>query len=143
MNKIQFNIPVSISEWHVEYKPLPFGKNRKVKHFVAYDLINQQTSFSDEDYITYKIPKFNNTVTIETELISGLDETYNFIRKYYVYKKKSWMSPHIHLNNKYMIYLPYEYNTETSTLFEFVSGKSKVIKKNDKLFHLVKGMQIK
>lgn len=138
MNEIKFNLPVLISKWHVTYKPLPFAGQKKFKHFLATDLLQKETSFSEDDYQTYSQKKYSYTIPVEMNY--DIEKNgYEILRHHYMYKKKSWSFPTVENVGKYHIYLPYSitYRNDEYILHEETSGLSRKLKKNDEIYKLV------
>lgn len=135
MNNIKFNLPVLISKWHVIYKPLPVFGEKKLKHMLATDLLQKETSFFSDDYEAYKEEKYPYTIAVEMSY-DVEKNGYDLLRHHYMYKKKSWSYPEIEKVDQYYIYLPYHITQENGEyiLHEEVSGMSKKLKKNDEIY---------
>lgn len=140
MIRKNFNLPIVISEWQVKFKPLPFMKKKGFKHFLATNLLESSTSFSNESWEEYKEQQFDYTLPIDTSYDvdgHGMD----ILRNYYIHKKKSWSFPEIEKVDEYIVYLPYviEENEKKIFLLEKTTGLKKRIKNNDKIYKYLKG----
>ncbi|WP_414049231.1 hypothetical protein [Macrococcus animalis] len=124
MDNIQFNLPVKISKWHVSYKPLPFLKENKLSHYIAYDYVNNISSFTNEDLKSYQNKKYEITLS-KNEATDSIKNGNLLLKHHYLYKKKSWKYPDIKLIETYDVFLPYEFNVNTMLLREEISGEKK------------------
>ncbi|WP_020007924.1 hypothetical protein [Salinicoccus albus] len=139
MDTIKFNLPVLISEWMVNYKPLPFSGRRTIKHYLGTSLLDRATSFSDFSYEDYKIPKYPRTLPVSTHYDIE-KEGYDLLRHHYVYKKKIWSFPDIDMINDYLIYIPYHIiqKDKEYILYEEPSGQQRKLKSNDQLLEMMR-----
>ncbi|OZT77536.1 hypothetical protein [Salinicoccus roseus] len=138
MNEIKFNLPILVSQWHVTYKPLPLLGKKKLRHMLATDLIQKETSFLTDDYEAYREKKYSYTMPVE--MIYDIEKNgYDLLRHHYMYKKKSWSYPEIERVDQYYIYLPYRIAEENGgyVLHEEVSGMRRKLKKNDEIYKMI------
>lgn len=138
MSETQFNLPVLISEWQVKYKPLPLMKKKGLTHFLATNLIETSTSFSDESLKDFRTEKYNITLPVSVDYdINQYGE--NMLKNYYMHQKKSWSFPEIEKITEYIVYLPYaieEYDKKVFLVEESTGMKKKISKKN-KIYELL------
>lgn len=138
MSETQFNLPVLISEWQVKYKPLPLMKKKGLTHFLATNLIETSTSFSDESLKDFKSEKYNITLPVSVDYdVNQYGE--NMLKNYYMHQKKSWSFPEIEKITEYIVYLPYaieEYDKKVFLVEESTGMKKKISKKN-KIYELL------
>lgn len=140
MSDMSFNLPVIISEWNVKFKPFPFMKRRGLKHFLATNLIESSTSFSNGNLKEFKEQKFEYTLPVDTTYDvdgPGMD----MLRNYYIHKKKSWSFPEIEKIDEYIVYLPYAVGENKGGIYliEHTTGLKKKIKYKDKIYKILKG----
>lgn len=138
MNSTQFNLPVLISEWQVKYKPLPFMKKKGLTHFLATNLIETSTSFSDESLQNYQSKRYETTLPVSTDYdVNQYGE--NMLKNYYMHQKKSWSFPEIEKIKEYMVYLPYIIEEADNKVFlvEETTGMKKKISKKNKIYELL------
>lgn len=138
MSETQFNLPVLISEWQVKYKPLPLMKKKGLTHFLATNLIETSTSFSDESLKDFKNEKYNITLPVSTDYdVNHYGE--NMLKNYYMHQKKSWSFPEIEKITEYIVYLPYAIEEAGNKLFlvEESTGMKKKISKKNKIYELL------
>ena len=138
MNSTQFNLPVLISEWQVKYKPLPSMKKKGLTHFLATNLIETSTSFSDESLQNYQSKRYETTLPVSTDYdVNQYGE--NMLKNYYMHQKKSWSFPEIEKIKEYMVYLPYIIQEADNKVFlvEETTGLKKKISKKNKIYELL------
>lgn len=139
MNSKKFNLPILVSEWRVKYQPLPLMKKKGLTHFLATDLIESSTSFSDESLIDYKNGKYETTLPVK--LNYDID-TYgwNMLKNYYMHQKKSWSYPEVEKVTEYIVYLPYVIEESDKKIFlvEEKTGMKKKISSKNKIYELLK-----
>lgn len=138
MSNIQFNLPVLISEWQVRYTPLPLMKKKSLTHFLATNLIETSTSFSDESLRGFQKKRYNITLPVNQEYdVSEYGK--NMLKNYYMHQKKSWSFPEIKKVTEYIVYLPYAIKKESGKIYlveESTEMKKKISKKN-KIYELL------
>lgn len=138
MVNINFNMPILISEWEVIFKPFPFMKKKGFKHFLATNLIENSTSFSDEDLKEYKNKQYDYTLPLDINY--SVDQYgQDMLRNFYIHKKKSWSFPEIEKVGEYVVYLPYsmEENNKKIFLIEESTGLKKKINENNQIYNLL------
>lgn len=138
MSNTQFNLPVLVSEWQVKYKPLPLMKKKGLTHFLATNLIETSTSFSDESLCEYKEERYE--LTLPVSLNYSIDEYgQNMLKNYYMHQKKSWSYPEIEKITEYVAYLPYAIEETKNKIFliEESTGMKKKISKKNKIYELI------
>ena len=140
MINTKFNLPVMVSEWQVRFKPLPFMKKKGNRHYLATNLMETSTSFSNESLDQYKEQSYEYTLPVCTDYDIeeyGMD----MLRNYYIHKKKSWSFPEIEKVDEYIVYLPYEIEECDDKIFliENTTGLKKKIRSSDKIYETLKG----
>lgn len=140
MTNTKFNLPVMISEWQVRFRPLPFMKKRGTRHYLATNLMETSTSFTNESMDQYKKQRYDYTLPVCTEYDIEEYGT-DMLRNYYIHKKKSWSFPEIEKVDEYIVYLPYEIEETDDKIFllEEMTGLKRKIKRNDKIYETLKG----
>lgn len=139
MSDTQFNLPVLISEWQVKYKPLPLMRKKGLTHFLATNLIETSTSFSDESLKGFKEERYE--ITLPVSMDYNIDQYgQNMLKNYYMHQKKSWSFPEIEKITEYIVYLPYAIEESQNKVFliEESTGMKKKISKKDKIYELLK-----
>lgn len=138
MNNKKFNLPILVSEWRVIYKPLPLMSKKGLTHFLATDLIENSTSFSDTCLSEYKTEKHEYTLPVGLDYDID-DYGWKILKNYYMHQKKSWSYPEIEKVSEYIVYLPYAIEEEKNKLFlvEESTGMKKKISKKNKLYELL------
>lgn len=139
MSDTQFNLPVLISEWQVKYKPLPLMRKKGLTHFLATNLIETSTSFSDESLEGFKEERYE--ITLPVSMDYNIDQYgQNMLKNYYMHQKKSWSFPEIEKITEYIVYLPYAIEESQNKVFliEESTGMKKKISKKDKIYELLK-----
>lgn len=139
MVNINFNMPILISEWKVIFKPFPFMKKKGFKHFLATNLIENSTSFSDEDLKEYMNKQYDYTLPLDMNYDVN-QYGRDMLRNFYIHKKKSWSFPEIEKVGEYVVYLPYsmEENNKKIILVEESTGLKKKISENNQIYNLLK-----
>lgn len=138
MSDAQFNLPVLISEWQVKYKPLPLMRKKGLTHFLATNLIETSTSFSDESLKNFKTEKYD--ITLPVSLDYDFDQYgEKMLKNYYIHQKKSWSFPEIKKITEYIVYLPYAIEEVGNKIFlvEESTGMKKKISKKNKIYGLL------
>lgn len=138
MSNTQFNLPVLISQWQVKYKPLPLMKKKGLTHFLATNLIETSTSFSDESLCDYKEERYAVTLPVNVDYdVNQYGE--NMLKNYYMHQKKSWSFPEIEKITEYIVYLPYAIEEDNKKVFlvEESTGMKKKISKKNKIYELL------
>lgn len=69
MINTKFNLPVMVSEWQVRFKPLPFMKKKGNRHYLATNLMETSTSFSNESLDQYKEQRYEYTLPVCTSTL--------------------------------------------------------------------------
>ncbi|MCK1975941.1 hypothetical protein LNK15_02580 [Jeotgalicoccus huakuii] len=139
MNSKKFNLPILVSEWRVKYQPLPLMKKKGLTHFLATDLIESSTSFSDENLREYIYEKYD--ITLPVQLDYNIDNYgWNMLKNYYMHQKKSWSYPEVEKVTEYIVYLPYiiEESDKKIYLVEEKTGMKKKISRKNKIYELLK-----
>lgn len=139
MNSKKFNLPILVSEWRVKYQPLPLMKKKGLTHFLATDLIESSTSFSDENLREYIYEKYD--ITLPVQLDYNIDNYgWNMLKNYYMHQKKSWSYPEVEKVTEYVVYLPYiiEESDKKIYLVEEKTGMKKKISRKNKIYELLK-----
>src|SRR5699024_7311361 len=88
MNNKKFNLPILVSEWRVIYKPLPLMSKKGLTHFLATDLIETSTSFSDTCLSEYKTEKHEYTLPVDLDYDID-DYGWKMLKNYYMHQKKA------------------------------------------------------
>lgn len=138
MSNFNFNLPLLISRWQVSYQPYPLFKKKGYTHFLATDLIENSTSFSDYNLEEYKQKKYNYTLPINVNY--NVDEYgEDMLKNHYIHKKKSWSYPNITKIEEYLVYLPYNIEKNHNNIFlqEELSGMKRKLKKKNKLYKIL------
>ncbi|MFG6147677.1 hypothetical protein [Halobacillus sp. B23F22_1] len=102
--------PYKVSEWAVEYKPLPFMKKRKEKMRVISNLFHKETGLFE--WPVDKMEALSTKVedVFLPEQYEESDRHYtslDFIRNLYLHKRKVWSNPVIDCLNTYSLYVTY------------------------------------
>lgn len=138
MVNINFNMPILISEWKVIFKPFPFMKKKGFKHFLATNLIENSTSFSDEGLKEYTDKQYDYTLPLDINYnVDQYGE--DMLRNFYIHKKKSWSFPEIEKVREYVVYLPYsmEESNKKIILIEESTGLKKKINETNQIYNLL------
>lgn len=140
VEKMKFNLPVLISEWTINYKPLPLMRPRKIKHYLGTNLLEEITSFTENTFEAYREPKYPYTLPIDTAY-DIQKNGFDILKVHYMYKKKSWSVPEIDMAAKFLVYLPYHVIKKGPNyyLFEETSGLKKRLKTEDKIYKIIIG----
>ncbi|TFB14206.1 hypothetical protein E3U55_14245 [Filobacillus milosensis] len=135
--------PYSITEWEIEYKPLPFSKKRKEKIRIVTNLLRKETAFFELPFTELKplssggdsiIPQENYSEDKREEVAQ------EFIRNYYIHKKKIWSYPAVNFINSYKLYVPYAIYEDTKqdfVLHELYTDSKEPLTKHKELAHYV------
>lgn len=138
MSNTQFNLPVLISQWQIKYKPLPLMKKKGLTHFLATNLVETSTSFSDENLHMYREEKYDITLPVNTDYnVDTYGKT--MLKNYYMHQKKSWCYPEVEKITEYLVYLPYAIEESKNKVFlvEESTGMKKKISKKNKIYELL------
>ncbi|MGP4073241.1 hypothetical protein ACTWQB_11880 [Piscibacillus sp. B03] len=132
--------PYSITEWDIEYKPLPFSKKRKEKVRIVTNLLRQETAFFDLPSQDLKpLTKEKNSIIPNSNYSEHerTDVAKAFIRNYYIHKKKVWSNPKIDMKSTYEFYVPYaiyeDPNSQKLILHELYTNTRNLLKKHKEL----------
>ncbi|WP_213810872.1 hypothetical protein [Jeotgalicoccus sp. WY2] len=108
--------------------------------FLATNLLETSTSFSDESLKDFRTEKYNITLPVSVDYdVNQYGES--MLKNYYMHQKKSWSFPEIKKITEYIVYLPYaieEYDKKVF-LVEESTGMKKKISKRIKYMNFYKG----
>jgi len=102
--------PYQVSEWLIEYKPLPFMKQKTVKRNLITNLTKKETSFYDAPLENVERLEQQNQALILPINYSKedvKDSAIRFLTNHYMHKKKVWSYPDITFTTSYSLYIPY------------------------------------
>lgn len=102
--------PYQVTQWEIDYKPLPFMKHRKEKKQLIANLTKKETSFFEgniNQFIDFS-SEYSDSILprnySEQELMEvGLD----FLKNNYMHRRKVWSHPQLTLIHSYFLYIPY------------------------------------
>jgi len=136
-NGVLFYYPHQITEWIIEYKPLPFMKLKKEKRKLITNLTKKETNFYDESTDSLKKVDF----PIEKHIILPINyekkdmekNSVKYLQEHYLHKKKVWSYPTLTLLDTYPLYIPYFISRKErkgkniNILFEPITGNCDVL----------------
>ncbi|WP_101842601.1 hypothetical protein [Halobacillus sp. Marseille-P3879] len=102
--------PYAVSEWSVEYKPLPIMKKRKEKMRVVSNLFHKETTLFEwpmEKMKTLSVEKQGIFLPEQYEEAERQDQSADLLRNLYLHKRKVWSNPVIKCLNTYSLYVTY------------------------------------
>ncbi|MFD2043024.1 hypothetical protein ACFSTA_01740 [Ornithinibacillus salinisoli] len=102
--------PYQVTEWEIEYKPLPFMKLRTEKKQLISNLTKKETSFFEwntDQFIPFS-NEYSNQVLPKCYSEQELMEVgSHFLKNNYLHKRKVWSYPQLTLIHSYFLYIPY------------------------------------
>ena len=113
-------------------------KKKGLTHFLATNLIETSTSFSDESLRDFKEERYDITLPVSIDYdVNQYGE--NMLKNYYMHQKKSWSFPEIKKITEYIVYLPYAIEEDNKKVFlvEESTGMKKKISKKNKIYELL------
>ncbi|RNF39540.1 hypothetical protein [Planococcus salinus] len=143
--------PYQVSEWIIEYKPLPFTKQRKERKFLVSNLTKKETSFFEVG-MDHLIP-FNKQ---PSHLV--LPERYEeaerdavgqeFLKNHYMHRRKVWSYPKMEMTGSFSLYIPYFVYTKTikgeekKFIYELFTGNEDALDKYKEIKKFLHGQEV-
>ncbi|UOQ91911.1 hypothetical protein MUO14_15495 [Halobacillus shinanisalinarum] len=143
--------PYVLSEWSVEYKPLPFMKNRNEKMRVISNMFYKDTGLFAWSMEKLKALPNNDQAIFLPEQYEDKDRhhtTVDFLRNLYLHKRKVWSNPLLDCLNTYSLYVPYAIFPEYSKkqrgyqILEISSGHRADLKKHKDIYHYLQTREV-
>lgn len=143
--------PYRVTEWEITYKPLPFAKQRIEKKMLISNLVKKETSFFEIDkkaLVPFKKEDFPlklPEVYPESELV---DVGFEFLKNYYMHKRKVWSYPKLDMVASYSLYIPYLIYAKTvkgverTYFFETFSGSEDLLDKYKEVKSYLKEQEV-
>lgn len=144
--------PYQVTEWIIEYKPLPFAKYRKEKKFLVSNLTKKETSFFEVER-----GRLIDFVKDPSHLV--LPEQYGeverdrvgeeFLKNYYMHRRKVWSYPKMDMVNSFPLYIPYLVYSKTvkgedkKFIYELFTGSEDVLDKYTEVKKFLNGQEVK
>ncbi|GGF28949.1 hypothetical protein GCM10010954_30090 [Halobacillus andaensis] len=143
--------PYMVSEWSVEYQPLPFMKKRKEKMRVISNLFHKETglfewpadkmeALSNEREGIFLPEQYEESARHHTSL--------DFIRNLYLHKRKVWSSPVIDCLNTYSLYVTYAIFPEDRKgrkvyqMVELATGQKVNLQHHKNIYHYLQSKEV-
>lgn len=143
--------PYSLSEWSIEYKPLPFMKKRKEKMRVISNMFHKDTGLFEWSSDKMKaLPSKSEGIFLpqKYEKKDQQQTSIDFLRNLYLHKRKVWSSPVLECLNTYSLYVSYaifpEYKKgrKVYQMLEIASGHKADLNQHKSIYHYLKEREV-